>query len=248
MDTRQDGDDRKETANIIASKKRAVMKDMSGKREESPLFEPEDGWQDNARLTPASNIHSPSLSRRKTSQGITVPTAHGHVNRHILIERGSSSSDSESDAGSSIVVPTQHHLTPLPLPKPIPHTDKNTSPRKPASPTPSKRTRPIATLAKQQTAISLALARLPDEETQRLAVIAQSCAKGIQTDMADLRIAANMITIQAAIGRRNGEAEMASQGVREAMAKRREELEAEALEVRSKREALENVDGGMMWR
>ncbi len=57
-----------------------------------------------------------------------------------------------------------------------------------------------------------------------------------------------MITIQAAIGRRNGEAEMASQGVREAMAKRREELEAEALEVRSKREALENVDGGMMWR
>jgi hypothetical protein len=32
MDTRQDGDDRKETANIVTSKKRAVMKDMSGKK------------------------------------------------------------------------------------------------------------------------------------------------------------------------------------------------------------------------
>ncbi|KAI4672411.1 uncharacterized protein J4E78_000912 [Alternaria triticimaculans] len=109
------------TMDKTGSNKKSEMKDISGEREQSPLFEPEsDGQQDADTVmlsppsTPSANVRLPSRKKGKsTATPLSTVFALGR-RRHkpIVIESGSSGSDSDSDSdtNSNIVVATQDDL------------------------------------------------------------------------------------------------------------------------------------------
>lgn len=226
-------------------------------REESSLFEPVNGWQEdgdadvemlNPPSTPASSARTQSL---KGTEHITATTRGNRSKRPIVFGSGSecSDSDSDSDAGSNIVVSTQSNSTlkisqnlliTSPLPEDISVIDEyigilNKLASEAAAISAHKRI--IVDLAKEEAAISLVIGGLPAEENQHLATIAHTCARGIQADMANPSIATDMSAIQAAIEKCNKEAEISRQSMPGIMAKREEELEARRLDACSKKEA-----------
>jgi len=238
------------TLDKTGSNKKSEMRDMSGEREQSPLFEPEsDGRQDADTVmlsppsTPSANVRLPSRKKGKLTLG-------RRVHKPIVIESSSSSSDSDSDTQSNIVVATQDDPTANTtkeliagsiLPGDVSVVDEYISvlkDRASCSSEIAKHEQNIEALTEEEAAVSLAIAGLADTEEEEFAAIAQSCARGIQEDMADPDIAADMSAIHAAVKKRNKEAEVARQAVPEVMAERKEELEAQASELRYKREGL----------
>ncbi|KAI4623919.1 hypothetical protein J4E80_003731 [Alternaria sp. BMP 0032] len=256
------------------SNKKSGLKDDSGDREESPLFEPEsDGQQDADTVmlsppsTPSANLRLPSRKKGKSTATplSTVLALRRRRHKPIVIESGSSGSGSDSDSdydsdtNSNIVVATQDNLTTnatkdliatSAMPGDVSVVDEYISILKDIATNSSetaKHYQAIETLAEEEEDISLALDGLADEEEQEYADIAQACALCIKDDMAEPDIAADFTAIQAAIERRNKEAEEARQAVPEAMAKKKEELEAKRLQVRYKREDLEEERTDSEW-
>ncbi|KAI4622805.1 uncharacterized protein J4E87_005898 [Alternaria ethzedia] len=258
------------TMDKTGSNKKSEMKDISGEREQSPLFEPEsDGQQDADTVmlsppsTPSANLRLPSRKKGKsTTTPLSTVFALGR-RRHkpIVIESGSSGSDSDSDSdtNSNIVVATEDNLTikatkdliaTSAMPGDVSVVDEYISILKDIvthSSETAKHSQVIETLAEEEATISLALDGLADEEEQEYADIAQACALCIKDDMAEPDIAADFIAIQASIEKRNKEAEVARQAVPEIMAKRKEELEAQKFQARYKREALEEERTDSDW-
>ncbi|KAH6882597.1 hypothetical protein BKA58DRAFT_447222 [Alternaria rosae] len=245
------------TMDKTGDKKKSGLKDTSRERDQSPLFEPEHARQEDADMsmlsppsTPSANVRLPTRKKGKLTDFSTfAPGRRGQ--RPIVIESGSSSSDSDSDANSNIVVATQDNLTikatkeliaTSVLPGDVSLVDDYIGLLKDIaaySSETAKHDRIIETLSEEEATVSLALERLADKEEQEYAGIAQACARGIRNDMTGLIIAADMSAIHAAVEKRNKEAEVARQAVPEVMAERKEELEAQASELRHKREALE---------
>ncbi|KAI4618962.1 hypothetical protein J4E83_005913 [Alternaria metachromatica] len=261
------------TMDKTGSNKKSEMKDISGEREQSPLFEPEsDGQQDADTVmlsppsTPSTNVRLPSRKKGKsTATPVSTVFALGR-RRHkpIVIESGSSGSDSDSDSdsdtNSNIVVATQDNLTTKAtkdliatsaMPGDVSVVDEYISILKDIathSSETAKHYQVIETLAEEEEEdISLALDGLADEEQQEYTAIAQACAQGIQNDMQDPIVIAEMSTIQAAITKRNEEAEKARRAVPEIMANRKEVLEAEKSQARYKRETLEEERTDSEW-
>jgi len=256
------------TMDKTGSNKKSEMKDISGEREQSPLFEPESGGQQDANTvmlsppsTPSANVRLPSRKKGKsTATPLSTVFALGR-RRHkpIVIESGSSGSDSESDTDSNIVVATQDDLATKAtkeliatsaMPGDVSVVDEYISILKDipinCSET-AKHYQDIETLAEEEDAISLALDGLADEQEQEYADIAQACARGIKHDMAEPNIAVDFTAIQASIEKRNKEAEVARQAVPEAMAERKQELEAQKFQARYKREALKEEKTDSEW-
>jgi len=230
--------------------KKSGTKDNSGDREESPLFEPESDRQQDADIsilsppsTPSTNVRLPSRKKGKLTLGC-------RAHKPIVIESSSSCSDSDSDTDSDIVVATQDNPTTKAtkdliatsdMPGDVSVVNEYINVLKAIathSSETAKHYQVIGTLAEED-AISLALDGLADEEGNQYADIAQACARGIKDDMADPNIATDFTAIQAAIEKRNKEAEVARQAVPEIIEKRKEVLEAERIQARYKREALE---------
>jgi hypothetical protein len=235
-------------------------------RAESPLFEPEDGYTDQqdsdveglVMLTPSP---TPTSSiRHKNGKGVATPT------RDILIESSSSSSDSDADVTFSA---PQHQDTTLKNPKdiltsyPLPGNASLVDESIDVLSSLHKHTvynvhdDAIHALDREVAHLAACLASLPAEEAQLLAVIAHDCAKGIQADMASLPASADLFSVQAALERRNAEAETARQALPSQMRGKREELEAQKVRVQDMRgeEAVEAREAeettaitGFKWR
>lgn len=252
------------------SNKKSGLKDDSGDREESPLFEPEsDGQQDADTVmlsppsTPSANLRLPSRKKGKSTATplYTVFALGRRRHKPIVIESGSSGSDSDSDSdtNSNIVVATQDSPTTKAtkdliatsaMPGDVSVVDEYISILKDIathSSETAKHYQVIETLAEEEEDISLALDGLADEEEQEYTAIAQACAQGIQNDMQDPIVIAEMSTIQAAITKRNEEAEKARRAVPEIMTNRKEVLEAEKSQARHKRETLEEERTDSEW-
>ncbi|KAF7680809.1 hypothetical protein GT037_002460 [Alternaria burnsii] len=269
----------KEMRNTSRLKKKKNKRPETNKmsREESPLFEPEEGWgvqiqddidADAVMLSPPSIPASENrLPMRKESRSAAVAISTSRSKRPSLIKTKPSSFESNCDFGSNassnIVVSTKPcAVMTAPSTKPdfttkilqgfldisplsgdyslideyIDVLDKLAA-QDAAS---GSRKRLIDELANEEATITLAIEGLPAEEQRHFAAIAQTCAKGIQTDMATSSIATDMSAIQAAIETRNKEAEVSRQSVLGMMTKREEELRTQRLDVRRRREvALE---------
>jgi hypothetical protein len=238
------------------SNKKLKKKDPRAEREVSPLFEPEHGWQEEADIDipspPSTSSSNVRLPIRKKGKGTAIlSSSHSRrAHRPIVLERDPPSSDPDSDTSSNIAIATIHNLTPKAtkdliaassLPGDVSRVDEYIDTLQKIADhaiESSKREQAIATLTKEETAVSLALNDLPAEEQQHYINITQACAKGISTDMATPIMTTDMSTIQAAIAARNEEAETARAAVPEMMAKRKEELEAQMQQVRYKKEGL----------
>jgi len=256
------------TLDKTGSNKKSGMKDMSGEREQSPLFELESDPQQGADAvmlsppsTPSSKVRLPSRKKGKSTTTLisTVFTPGRRRQRLIVIESESSSSDSDSNTNSNIVVATKHNLTTKAtkdliatstMTGDVSVVDEYISILKDIATHSSKvaqHEQDLETLAEEEAIISLAINGLADAEEEELAAIAQACARGIKNDMADPNIATDFTAIQAAIEKRNKEAEVARQAVPEVMAERKEELEAKRLQARYKRQALEEEKTDSEW-
>ena len=256
------------TLDKTGSNKKSGMKDMSGEREQSPLFELESDPQQGADAvmlsppsTPSSKVRLPSRKKGESTTTLisTVFTPGRRRQRLIVIESESSSSDSDSNTNSNIVVATKHNLTTKAtkdliatstMTGDVSVVDEYISILKDIATHSSKvaqHEQDLETLAEEEAIISLAINGLADAEEEELAAIAQACARGIKNDMADPNIATDFTAIQAAIEKRNKEAEVARQAVPEVMAERKEELEAKRLQARYKRQALEEEKTDSEW-
>jgi hypothetical protein len=235
------GSKKKKTTEVLEDDAISGKNGMSRQeREESPLFEPEAGFQTaidanidmlSPPLTPPSNTRL-----RSSKKGQPVAISGSRSKRPVIVEGGLSS----SDISSNIVILSRDLLETSLLPGNVLFTDdyikllEEITSKAAAT---SAHERLIDEFAKEKAAIALEIEGLAAEEKLYLATIAQACAKGIQADMATPSIAADMFAIQAAIEKHNKEAEISRQGVRGTMERREEELDARRLEVHHKREA-----------
>ncbi|KAG9194803.1 hypothetical protein G6011_04838 [Alternaria panax] len=234
------------SAKVLVKNKISKMKAVSREgRDESPLFEPEDGWgmymqndvnADTVMLSPRMTLASNDrLTNRQKGQSVAVFIRGNRSKRPIIVESESSSSDSESNTDSNIVVSMQSNpRSEMPLGRInlsslsgddslIEDYIDNLDELAAEDAAIGARKRFIDELANEESAIALVIEGLPAEEKHHLASVARACAKGIQADMATPSIATDTSAIQAAMEKRNREAEVLRQSVPGMMVKREEE-------------------------